>query len=104
MLKIFLVTNAQDINEIRKQVPDIDDTPVYILKDGKFFRTAFHPSGWSDMPDYDLGNDGLIYRTVNHPDGFGDLPDYEFGRDKKLYRTHNHPKGTRETPEYEVRD
>lgn len=94
MLKLFKLTDKEEMS----------DTPVYTLKEGKFFRTAFHPNGWSDSPDYDLGNDGRIYRTENHPNGFGDLPDYEFGKDRKLYRTPSHPEGIRQTPEYEIND
>lgn len=81
-----------------------DRTPVYVLTDGKVFRTAFHPNGWSDKPDYDLGQDGLFYRTAYHPDGIGQLPDYEFGKDRKLYRTSTHPQGRIEGPEFEIND
>lgn len=81
-----------------------DHTPVYILVDGKFFRTAFHPRGWSELPEYDLRTDGRIYRTKNHPKGMGESPDYEFGRDMKLYRTPQHPEGQMQAPEFEVSD
>ena len=94
MLKLFKLAN-------RKRTAD---TPVYMLKDGQFFRTVYHPNGWSDQPDYDLGNDGKIYRTKNHPHGIGDLPDYEFGTDRKLYRTHTHPDGNWDMPEFEITD
>lgn len=98
MLKVMKVTDKGG-----KDRPTAD-TPVYILKDGKFFRTAFHSDGWSDQPDYLLGSDGRIYRTKNHPNGLGEMPDYEFGKDKKLYRTPDHPEGKLKTPEFEIND
>ena len=80
------------------------DTPVYVLRDGKIFRTAFHPGGWSELPDYNLGQDGRIYRTHHHPNGPGLMPDYVFREDMKLYRTAAHPKGESVFPEFEVDD
>ena len=94
MLKVFTLT----------QTDKNDDTPVYILTDGKFFRTAFHPDGWSDQPDYDLGDDGRIYRTKSHPKGFSKLPDYSFGKDRRLYRTADHPDGKSDAPEFVIQD
>jgi len=94
-LKIFKVSD---------KLQPKDQEPVYLIREGKFFRTVFHPRGYSNQPDYDLGNDGLIYRTENHPRGFGELPDYEFGKDMKLYRTINHPKGKTRIAEYMVTD
>ena len=94
MLKVFKLTDSQKA----------DETPVYVMKDGKLFRTAFHPDGWSDLPDYNLGNDGRVYRTENHPDGSHDLPDYEFRHDMKLYRTSSHPGGKLKTPEFKIND
>jgi len=76
--------------------------PVYLVRDGQFFRTAFHPDGWSELPDYDLGTDGRVYRTTNHPRGLSPNPDYAFGRDRKLYRTPDHPSGKSGVPEYEI--
>ena len=81
-----------------------NDFPVYTIIDGKLFRTAFHPLGWSEHPDYDFGNDGKLYRTEYHKLGFGRKPDYEFSKDKKLYRTQNHPEGLNDDPDYEIRD
>ena len=94
MLKLFKLTGEQSTA----------DTPVYMLKDGKLYRTVYHQDGWSDRPDYDLGNDGKIYRTENHPHGLGEEPDYEFGKDKRLYRTDNHPEGASLKPDYELMD
>ena len=94
-LKIFKVSTPTLLN---------NKEPLYLIQEGKFFRTVFHPNGHSEQPDYDLGNDGRIYRTENHPQGFGRLPDYEFGSDRKLYRTPNHPDGEKKTPEYEIAD
>ncbi len=95
LLKIFKVTDNRNTEFAE---------PVYVMQDGKFFRTAFHPEGWSQHPDYDLGNDGKIYRTEYHHNGFGELPDYEFGKDMKLYRTENHPEGRQDFPDYQIRD
>ncbi len=78
--------------------------PVYILKEGKLYRTAFHQKGWAEQPDYDFGNDGKFYRTEFHEQGFGKLPDYEFGKDGKIYRTENHPAGGSDTPDFFVQD
>lgn len=94
-LKIFRVSTPTSLN---------NREPIYLVREGKFFRTVFHALGYSDQPDYDLGNDGRVYRTENHPQGFGRLPDYEFGRDMKLYRTPNHPDGEKTTPEFEMAD
>ncbi len=78
--------------------------PVYVLKEGKLYRTAFHPDGWSENPDYEFGKDGKFYRTEHHELGSNSKPDYEFGQGKKIYRTENHPKGNGQVPEYEIRD
>ena len=94
-LKIFKVSDKPPLE---------NKEPVYLVREGKFFRTVFHPRGYGEQPDYDLGNDGQIYRTENHPKGFGELPDYKFGKDMKLYRTPNHPEGKTDTPEYEITD
>ncbi len=80
------------------------DCPVYTIIDGKLFRTAFHPLGWSEFPDYYFGDDGKIYRTKYNKLGFGSKPDYEFSKDGKIYRTKNHPDGFRDHPDYEIRD
>lgn len=78
------------------------DTPVYVIKDGWFFRTVFHPGGWSEEPDYRFDKDGKIYRIGKDTGDEG--PDYEFGKDMKIYRTQNHPGGKMNGPEYEVAD
>jgi len=78
--------------------------PVFVIRDGKLFRTIYHPDGWSDNADYELKDDGMIYRTFHHQLGHGDLPDYEIRKDKKLYRTADHPEGLKEIPEFELRD
>ncbi|MFH1155251.1 MAG: hypothetical protein V1793_15680 [Pseudomonadota bacterium] len=78
--------------------------PLYVLRDGNLYRTAFHPKGWSEHPDYEFKSDGHLYRTPCHELGVGLAPDYTFGRDQKLYRTHNHPDGRSCTPEYEIQD
>ena len=97
-LKVFPVLEKERDSRLKA------DMPVYIVKDGRFFRTAYHPQGWSQTPDYRLGSDGRIYRTKNHPEGSSDQPDYEFGRDSKLYRTISHPKGLSDLPEFKIND
>lgn len=69
------------------------ELPVYTLTDGDFFRTVYHPQGWSDKPDYTLADDGKIYRTPSHPDGTGDAPDYHIQPDLALTRSVTHPDG-----------
>lgn len=97
-------------NQTMEHLPKIFRTsstypyPVYVLKDGKLFRTIFHPNGWSDNPDYELGNDGKFYRTEYHELGINLKPDYEFGKEKKICRTLNHPNKDINIPEYEIRD
>lgn len=69
------------------------ELPVYTLTDGEFYRTVYHPQGWSDKPDYTLATDGQIYRTPYHPDGTGDSPDYHIQPDLALARSADHPDG-----------
>ena len=78
--------------------------PVYVIKEGKLFRTAFHPDGWSENPDYEFGQDGKFYRTEHHRLGSHPEPDYMFGKERKIYRTATHPDGGTPDPEYEIRD
>ena len=78
--------------------------PVFIIQDGKVFRTVYHPAGWSSLADYELKADGKIYRSIHHGLGPGEMPDYEFRNDRRLYRTINHPEGPSEFPEYELYD
>jgi hypothetical protein len=93
--KFFSVSNMSSGRE---------GVPEYILRDGQVFRTAFHPRGWSEYPDYLFYPDGKFYRTRYHESGEGELPDYIIGPDKKLYRTDYHPKGYVDTPDFEIRD
>ena len=86
------------------KTPSSNGFPVYLLRDGKLYRTAFHPEGWSEHPDYRFENDGKFYRTEYHKLGFGLCSDYEFGRDRKIYRTKSHPDGKADMPDYEIRD
>ncbi|MCP4020711.1 MAG: hypothetical protein GY729_02615 [Desulfobacteraceae bacterium] len=92
-LKIFKVSGKNKEN-----------SPVYVLQDGKFFRTTFHPEGWSLLPEYGLGTDGKVYRTEHHTMGTGKTPDYEFKKDMMIYRTPNHPDGALDKPEYKIYD
>lgn len=78
--------------------------PVYTVVDGKLFRTAFHPEGWSDLPEYDLHSNGGIYRTMHHTRGPADLPDYEIDKSLQLFRTPSHPDGQMQTPEFIIID
>ncbi|MCG8686373.1 MAG: hypothetical protein MI892_15955 [Desulfobacterales bacterium] len=80
------------------------DLPVYVLRDGNLFRTAFHPQGWSDQPDYSLETDGKFYRTSFHEDGTSSAPDYEFGSNQFVYRAQGHPLGKDSQPAFELKD
>ncbi|MCP3939864.1 MAG: hypothetical protein GY710_00055 [Desulfobacteraceae bacterium] len=94
-LKIFKVSDKPQLD---------NEEPIYLIREGNFFRTVFHPRGWSDQPDYTLEKNGKIYRTKHHPKGFSASPDYEFGKDMKLYPTPNHPDGKTGKPEYKMTD
>ncbi|MFN2359170.1 MAG: hypothetical protein ABR534_15685 [Desulfotignum sp.] len=94
-LKIFRLANVSSDQE---QFPD------YVLRDGQLFRTAFHPKGWSEHPDYSFNKDGKIYRTAHHEQGSGVDPDYIIGKDHKLYRTGYHPDGNVAASDFEIRD
>ncbi|MFH1983092.1 MAG: hypothetical protein ABIL58_14715 [Pseudomonadota bacterium] len=76
------------------------DTPVYVIDDGKLYRTVYHPLGWTDLPDYEMKNDGRIYRTGHHCLGFSETPDFEFRKDGCLYRSASHPDGASSGPDY----
>lgn len=78
--------------------------PVYTITDGQFFRTVFHPAGWSSLADYELRSDGKLYRTASHPLGPGEAAAYEFRDGCGLYRTAGHPQGRSDLPEYELCD
>ncbi len=78
--------------------------PVYLITDGKLYRTVNHRRGWSVRPDYELRGDGCLYRTRHHPAGASGLPDYEFRQDQMVYRTRNHPDGWTDQPVFAVYD
>lgn len=78
--------------------------PDYTVTEGHFYPTINHPRGWSDKPEYQLGNDGKIYRSAHHPLGLGRAPDYEIGPDCLIYCTNNHPDGPLSAPQYELRE
>jgi len=78
--------------------------PVYLIRDGGFYRTVDHTQGWSEHPDYKLKQDGKVYRTHYHPLGSSERPDFHFQQDGALYRTSDHPEGASSHPEYTVRD
>lgn len=80
------------------------ELPVYTLEDGQFYRTVYHPQGWSDKPDYALAADGKIYRTLYHPDGVGESPDYNIQRDLALARCATHPDGKPGVVDYQLMD
>ena len=80
------------------------DLPVYVIRDGKFFRTIHHPNGWSENPDFELKPDGKIYAGIEAANIENNVPYYEFRNDKKIYRADSHPDGPCEKPEYEIRD
>jgi hypothetical protein len=89
-----------------KVVP-ADDTPappVYLIRDGGFYRTVDHAQGWSEHPDYELKPDGQVYRTRFHPLGTSAHPDYRFKPDGALYRTGDHPEGSSTGPDFLVKD
>jgi hypothetical protein len=87
----------------RTQGSDISDAPDYVIRDGRFYRTVHHPSGWSDTADYEIRSDGKVYALGTGADPGGQPPVYEF-REIMLYRTPAHPKGAGEWPEYYIYD
>jgi hypothetical protein len=76
------------------------DSPVFVIYDGRLYRTVNHPLGWAEKPDYEIRDDGRIYRTGHHRLGAGKTPDYEFHEDGCLYRSAHHPDGTSPQPTY----
>lgn len=86
------------------QASSKQDHPVYVIKGGQLFRTAFHPDGWSEQPDYEIGIDGKFYRTEHHRLGRHKDPDYVFGKNRQIHRTDSHPDGKTSSAEYEIRD
>ena len=77
-----------------------DQEPDYLINDGRFFRTTAHPSGWSDLPDYYLGDDGKVYLETES----SGVPAYEFREGGRLFRSSGHPDGPADEPEFELRD
>ncbi|HSR10796.1 MAG TPA: hypothetical protein VLS90_05080 [Thermodesulfobacteriota bacterium] len=92
------MANIYRANGNRQERPGF---PEYELREGKIYRTVFHPLGISEVPDYEVRARFMIYRTLHHPMGVSGLPDYEF-RGGKIYRTKDHPQGSSEAPEYEI--
>ena len=76
------------------------DAPVYLIQDGRFFRTIDHEQGWSEKPDYELKPDGLVYRTEFHPMGISKAGVYRFGKDGMLYPTEEETN----LPEFQIKD
>ena len=77
--------------------------PVYVIRDGRFYRTINHPAGWSDAAEYEIRRDGKVY-LLNEEDGTTDQTAvYEF-KDIMLYRTEAHPDGAKTQPDYYIMD
>ena len=95
MVQVYAVNENQGKNGLN---------PVYMISDGKLYRTVNHRLGWSEHPDYELHGDGHLYRTCHHAMGAGVLPDYEFKQDQLIYRTRNHPEGWTDQPVFAVYD
>ncbi|MBI9086944.1 MAG: hypothetical protein JEZ11_25340 [Desulfobacterales bacterium] len=81
-----------------------DGYPVFVIRDGKIFRTVHHHMGWSEVPDYEIGTDGKVYRTEYNRLGQGGEPDFEFRKDQHLYRTQFHSEGPCAEPIYLLMD
>ncbi len=77
--------------------------PDYVIRDGKVYRTIHHPSGWSDVPDYEIGPDGGVYTFCPSGGPAGKTLAYEF-RKSFLYRTLHHPEGKSTVPDYFISD
>jgi hypothetical protein len=95
MIKVYAISDGEGID---------GQTPVYVITDGKLFRTVNHLLGWSEVPDYEMRSDGRLYRTEYHRQGKGSLPDYEFRKDQMIYRTNDHPDGRMDQPVFVVYD
>ena len=78
--------------------------PIYVVSDGKLYRTVNHIQGWSAEPDYEMRDDGRLYRTGHHTRGESGKPDYEFRQGQLIYRTRHHPQGSLEQPAFVVYD
>ncbi len=81
-----------------------DMLPVFVITDGRLYRTVNHREGWAADPDYEMHPDGRFYRTRHHRNGPGSKPDYEFRQDQLLYRTPFHPDGQIDRPEFAIYD
>jgi hypothetical protein len=79
------------------------NAPVYVIQDGKLYRTVDHELGWSESPDYELRSDGLFFRTIHHTLETSDTPDFRLQEKGCLYHTDYHPKGASMFPVYELR-
>jgi len=95
MIKVYAISDTEGHD---------GQAPVYVITDGKLFRTVNHRQGWSADPDYEMRSDGRLYRTGYHLQGPGSLPDYEFRQDQMIYRTHHHPDGRLDQPVFVVYD
>ena len=87
----------------RTQDAGVADAPDYVITDGRFYRTVNHPSGWSDMADYEIRRDGKIYALGDADRDSRQAPVYEF-REIMLYRTEAHPDGPGTYPDYYLSD
>ena len=92
------------INRVNATETGAGSFPVYTMRDGSMCRTIAHPMGWSDLPDYRLGDDGKFYRTEHHTEGESLGPEYEFGPGGKIYPVQIHGQGPNREPEFEVTD
>ena len=95
MIKVYAINDGEGTD---------GQTPVYVITDGKLFRTVNHLQGWSEAPDYQMRSDGCLHRTKYHRQGKGSLPDYEFRNDQMIYRTKHHPAGRMDQPVFVVYD
>ena len=82
-----------------------EEFPVFVIQDGKLYRTIHHRLGWSQVPDYEIGSDGKVYRTAHNRLGPSAEPDYEFRNvGQYLYPTRFHPEGERKEPRFILMD
>lgn len=87
----------------RTQDAGVADTPDYVIRDGRFYRTIHHPAGWSDTAEMEIRDDGNIYPLDTGGVIAGHPPIYEF-REIMLYRTSAHPDGAGAAPDYYIFD
>jgi hypothetical protein len=93
--------NVYPMDFCREKRPE---KPVYVIEDGRLYRTVDHELGRSEDADYVLQADGMIYRTRHHPLGASDIPDFRMHPKGGVYRTLHHPNGPSMLPVYEIRD